>query len=682
MRNLKTVLWNRWSRVALSAMVMAGAIMGALLFLLALSGRASGVQELEPQKLTLSSSLCHTAPLTFTPVATIYLPVVMNAGGTVAEPLSLDGVTYWAYQIQDISETGAVDALIASNYDMLVLEPTRTDWSSDDKYFDTSGMVARLKNSTASDGMHRKLILAYIDIGEAEDWRWYWTWSKEWDCEGDPPADWPDYVLACDPDGWSGNYPVAYWDEAWKDIIIYGENTGSHPDRDYNSVIDEVIKSGFDGIYLDWVEAFENTDVVTAAQAAGKNPANEMIGFIQEVRDYATVRNPDFVVIQQNAVSLIDGHSELTGVIDAISQEAIWYDGEADVDWGDPLGYDQTPAQDPAGVISYLDQYLGAGLPVFDCEYALEHAATAYANACSKGYVPYATQRALSQLTTTPFTGCTSTPLAAVNDFLYQLQNLDLTAIGDTAYDLVIMDYSADGDDASAFTAGQIADLKASPGGDKIVLAYMSIGEAEDYRFYWQEGWIPGNPAWLDVENPDWAGNYKVHYWDPAWQTLIFSYTDRLLDAGFDGAYLDIIDAYEYYSDQDRTTAAQEMVSFVAAIRAHARASDPDFYIFPQNAPELAKEISAYLNSVDGIGQEDIYYGYDDDDVMTPPTVTAELEGYLDLFKNAGKLVLTVDYTWSHVDDAYTKSQTKGYVPFCTVRDLDQLTINIGHEPD
>jgi cysteinyl-tRNA synthetase len=228
-----------------------------------------------------------------------------------------------------------------------------------------------------------------------------------------------------------------------------------------------------------------------------------------------------------------------------------------------------------------------------------------------------------------------SAGLSAVDDFVYQLQNLDLAAIGATAYDLVVMDYSADGDDATAFTAAQIAVLKHSPGGDKIVLAYMSIGEAEEYRFYWQDGWQPGDPAWLGPENPDWAGNYKVRYWDPAWQAIVFSYTDRLLDAGFDGVYLDIIDAYECYAERGRATAAQEMADFVAAIRADARARDPDFYIFPQNAPELADLVPGYLKSVDGIGQEDIYYGYDDDDVMTPPAATAELEGYLDLFEAA-----------------------------------------------
>ena len=44
-----------------------------------------------------------------------------------------------------------------------------------------------------------------------------------------------------------------------------------------------------------------------------------------------------------------------------------------------------------------------------------------------------------------------------------------------------------------------------------MVLAYLSIGEAEDYRGYWDPSWvdasgvpIPGvAPAWLGAENPE-----------------------------------------------------------------------------------------------------------------------------------------------------------------------------------
>ncbi|MFH0981001.1 MAG: endo alpha-1,4 polygalactosaminidase [Planctomycetota bacterium] len=248
-----------------------------------------------------------------------------------------------------------------------------------------------------------KLVLAYIDIGEAEDWRWYWAWSQEWPLGEPKPDDWPAYILTHDPDGWEGNYPVAYWDPEWKDIIIYGLHQSSAPYGDYASVIDEVLRSGFDGIYLDWVEAFENEEVRAAADAAGLDPAEEMIGFIGEMRAYARQRDPDFLIVQQNAAALIDGHPELLDAIDAIAQEAIWFDGEATDDWDDPQGHDSINEQDLVSYYTeYLDQYLGVGVPVFDCEYAVENAAEAYSRSADRGYVPYATRRSLARLTTTP----------------------------------------------------------------------------------------------------------------------------------------------------------------------------------------------------------------------------------------------------------------------------------------
>ena len=55
----------------------------------------------------------------------------------------------------------------------------------------------------------------------------------------------------------------------------------------------------------------------------------------------------------------------------------------------------------------------------------------------------------------------------------------------------------------------------------------------------------------MDRENPDWEGNFKVKYWIEDWQKIIYgnedSYLDKILEAHFDGVYLDIIDAFEYY---------------------------------------------------------------------------------------------------------------------------------------
>jgi cysteinyl-tRNA synthetase len=316
--------------------------------------------------------------------------------------LPLSEVRFFAYQIEDLFLPCAVEKLAATHYDMLILEPTCTDVENAD--FDTSAMVETMKNSSASDGVHRKLVIAYIDIGEAEDWRWYWTWSRDWPA-GDPrPSDWPDYILIHDPDGWEGNYPVAYWDERWKDIVIYGKNTPAAAGRNYTSIIDEVIHDGFDGIYLDWVEAFENDVIRAEAERLDKDPAQEMIFFMEEMRDYAQQRRPDFIIIQQNAASLIDGRADdLLSVIDAVSQEAIWFDGEATDNWYDPYGHDNENDQDLKDYyVYYLDQYAEREVPVFDVEYALHNADAAYTAAIEKGYIPYCTRRSLSRLTTTP----------------------------------------------------------------------------------------------------------------------------------------------------------------------------------------------------------------------------------------------------------------------------------------
>lgn len=315
----------------------------------------------------------------------------------------LSDVRFWAYQIQGISESGAVDQLVNSRYDLLVVEPTRTDWSSDDKYFDTRAMVDRIKNSAAHDGTHRKLVIAYIDIGEAENWRWYWTWSKEWEPGNPRPADWPDFILTHDPDGWEGNYPVAYWDPRWKDIIITGNNQDSSPYGDYTSVIDEAIKDGFDGIYLDWVEGFENQAVIRAANQQGKNPRVEMISFIREMRDYARARNPSFLIIQQNGSALVQGPAELLEIVNGIAQEGVWYEGDATDNWNDPDGYDWPVPEDwRSDYLNNLSQYQSAGLPVFNCEYALQLASDAYTKSINQNFIPYCTRRSLSRLTTTP----------------------------------------------------------------------------------------------------------------------------------------------------------------------------------------------------------------------------------------------------------------------------------------
>jgi uncharacterized protein (TIGR01370 family) len=323
------------------------------------------------------------------------------------DPLSISDVKYWAYQIQDLDSPGAIDLIVNSSYDMVVIDPMVTH----DYSFDASSMVSRIKASYASDGFHRKLVLAYIDIGQAEEWRWYWdghtTYEEEGECKYSfikSIKKWAPWVVACDPDGWAGNYPVAFWNDSWKDIVIYGTALGSHLGLYFNSMLDEVIKDGFDGIYLDWVEAWEMDEVRARAHNEGKDPGQEMLTFIEEMRSYGRQFNPNFIVIQQNSSELIRevGANVLKNAVDGIAQEGVWWDGDAiDDDWHNSDGFDQ-PSCCTAYYLSRLREYKAAGFPVFVCDYAVKHADEVYRKATEEGFIAYASRRPLNRLTTTP----------------------------------------------------------------------------------------------------------------------------------------------------------------------------------------------------------------------------------------------------------------------------------------
>ncbi len=270
-----------------------------------------------------------------------------------------------------------------------------------------------------------------------------------------------------------------------------------------------------------------------------------------------------------------------------------------------------------------------------------------------------------------------------VDSFLYQLQRADPQRIGETAFDLLITSIDVAGSSPKTVPA-----LKESPGGAKTVLAYLSIGQAEDYRFYWDADWKQDPPMWLDRPDPNWRGDYWVRYWDQGWQDIIFgspdAYLDRIIALGFDGIYLDRVDAYEVYEGQGRETAAREMTDFVIALADYARSKRPGFGVFPQNAEELGTMFNDYLETVDGIGVEDLYYGAEADHVASPPAWTTEREKILDQWIDAGKVVLTTDYTAKkdQIADAYRRSLAKGYIPYVADRSLGRLRINEGFEPD
>lgn len=279
-----------------------------------------------------------------------------------------------------------------------------------------------------------------------------------------------------------------------------------------------------------------------------------------------------------------------------------------------------------------------------------------------------------------------------VRSWGYQLQGNSVDVIAASPYDVIVMDYSRESSQEAAFTPEELARMKVKPDGSRrIVISYISIGEAESYRYYWAEkGWTKkaNRPKWIGKENPEWKGNYSVNFWEDGWQNIILhdddSYMNRIMKAGFDGVYLDKIDiAYDLMGKSPKGTDAIDlMVDFVISISETLKAKNPNFLIFPQNAEGLLSN-AEYRKAVDGIGKEDLLFreeevgdsGVYKDGQRNPQNEVDASVGLLKQLKADGRTILVVEYLHSKADiqASAKKFADWGFVSYFGPRDLGKL---------
>jgi cysteinyl-tRNA synthetase len=290
------------------------------------------------------------------------------------------------------------------------------------------------------------------------------------------------------------------------------------------------------------------------------NFREEMRKFVKEISVYSKNINGGFLIIPQNGQELLTLSGEVNGdpavdyinAIDGVGREDLFY------------GYDSDNTATPASISDALTSL---------CKVALDQSklvmVTDYCSTTSKvddsftknnalNFVSFAAdQRELNDIPAYPTVvyqenADNITSISQVKNFLYLINPTTFStkqsfidALKATNYDLLLIDYFFDN---TALTAEDLTALKTKAnGGQRLVIAYMSIGEAEDYRYYWND--LP--KTIVEKENANWPGNYAVRYWEQGWKNIIYgqdqSYTKRIIDAGFNGVYLDIIEAYETF---------------------------------------------------------------------------------------------------------------------------------------
>ena len=312
----------------------------------------------------------------------------------------------------------------------------------------------------------------------------------------------------------------------------------------------------------------------------------------------------------------------------------------------------------------------------------------------------------------------TSSGLKVVRNWGYQLQGssgkkgggktkpLNTADLVRVAHDLIVIDSQKDGTLKNAFTRAEVEQLKNRDDAQSVIVSYMSIGEASDYRDHWHDDWTTYTdadqraageptdtaPKWLGAWNENWPNSRKVRYWDPEWQKIIFNkektgWLDRIVAAGFDGCYLDIVDGYYHWgceiaqSDDCREgdpkterDSAARMIDFIVALAKHARKTNPEFIVIPQNGAYIIDALEdedhprrdAYLEAINAIACEDLFFK--GDNVENNPFAPDEdaISALGRDFLEQGIVVLSVDYISDKKKIAkfYDAATEQGFLPY------------------
>ena len=322
-----------------------------------------------------------------------WLCLLLFAGCASTASNRLESVSSWASQLQSLDTPGAVARLCAAKLDLVVIDPTQNVRGNEG--FDLNMAVARLRTSRG-DRRAFKLCAAYFNVGQAEDYRSYWT--DTWQRPTQESKGQPDFILSLDPDGWPGNYPVAFWDPRWQ-RVLYGNK---------DALLDRILAAGFDGVYLDWILAWSDERVAKEARAAGVDPARAMVDLLLRMRAYAKARRPSFFLIAQNGAWLGDNDERFFEAIDAFAQEDVWFRGEAVDDWSSASAGDIPVAREPVDgrdpLIVQLESIRARRVPVLTIDYALrrENIDKAYRESRRAGFVPFVSRTPLDRLPALP----------------------------------------------------------------------------------------------------------------------------------------------------------------------------------------------------------------------------------------------------------------------------------------
>ena len=282
--------------------------------------------------------------------------------------------------------------------------------------------------------------------------------------------------------------------------------------------------------------------------------AGKMRQFVENIAGYARDYKSDFIIIPQNGVELAfnnqdpnDGINEsYVAAVSGFAVEEIYYNGSYQ-----PDNYRiELLNSIPQNKIIMVSEYVKNNADIPDAiSKVTPNGWLCFPRSANNYYYEYIPDTVINENTNDV------TALSEVKNYLY-LINTDqystkqdmLNTLSATNFDLILIDMFF-GD--TPFTKNEIQSLKTKAnGGKRLVISYINIGAAENWRYYWKDNWKLHHPRWLKKKYDGYEDEYWVKFWKKDWQEIIYgnddSYMKKIIDAGFDGAFLDNIEAYYF----------------------------------------------------------------------------------------------------------------------------------------
>ena len=180
--------------------------------------------------------------------------------------------------------------------------------------------------------------------------------------------------------------------------------------------------------------------------------------------------------------------------------------------------------------------------------------------------------------------------------------------------------------------------------GGALVLAYINIGYAEEWRSYWHDVKQKG----IVHEESEYEGEYLVELWSPYWRSLVEERAREALDKGFDGVYLDNIDAYVAIGEDNPSWALgadpeRAMISLVSQVR-EVVGERPIMVNIGVATSLLADE--AFIQLVDGVLREELFQELFMECTSVPREPNEVLRDlvFLEVTRLRGKTVVDVEF--------------------------------------